>query len=241
VARGDARVRRRRRRRGAPLHGRHDPQPRRRLPEGLGRRGPARRRQGGALLRVDEAARVATVEWEYTFGEGAAYPTGYSKVFGDHDRLPTSNHLAVWWPGNNTAFRDGANAEILELTDDKAHVLEIDIYGETDVLSTMYKNWKIYAVERVYARPLVWAARCDGDELSAKTVNTYKESHLRNGTLEFLDATGAVVHTEAFQWGAFWRPTTVAAPPAAAVDAGAASLRVLNQHGQTSRALPISC
>ena len=30
-------------------------------------------------------------------------------------------------------------------------------------------------------------------------------------------------------------------PPAAAVDAGAASLRVLNQHGQTSRALPISC
>ena len=155
--------------------------------------------------------------------------------------LDSFDYLAVWWPGNNTAFRDGANAEILELTDDKAHVLEIDIYGETDVLSTMYKNWKIYAVERVYARPLLWDARCDGDKLSAKTVNTYKESHRRNGTLEFLDATGAVVASEAFQWDAFWSTTTVAAPPAAAVDAGAASLRVLNQHGQTSRALPISC
>ena len=198
------------------------------------------------LDKVDETAKTCRVVWDYVFGDGYAYDVGYAEVFGDHDLMPTANHMTNWWSANKSGV-DGIRSQILELTPNKEKALEIDLRDNDTLISYMTINWKIYSSERIYDRPLLWDATCEDDvndaenvAIAAKTVNTYKESHMREGTLELLDAAGSIVATRAMAWDPFWSPTTVTAALNTTA-AGAAKFRVVNQHGQRSRAIPLPC
>ena len=60
------------------------------------------------VMRLDEDARVAYMDWELKLEEQTC-------IYGDNDRLPTGNLLGCWWQSSTYAHDDAYDAKVVEL------------------------------------------------------------------------------------------------------------------------------
>ena len=189
-------------------------------------------------VKIDEDARTANVTFEYDVGT-------YSDIFGDHDRLPSANVLACYWPSETMAYADQYAAKIVEVdrdTSDLAFELKVvtkDMSEEScrDDVCRVMGGFFMYSVERFYDAPLVYDVVFDEKKgtLDLTTHNTYKQSTVYQGTAYAYDADGALQAKATFDFAAFWRPSYVSLSGVSS----SGTVVVENQHG-TSRTVAFS-
>ncbi|KAK7254566.1 voltage-gated potassium channel [Aureococcus anophagefferens] len=185
------------------------------------------------IVEIDEDARTAREVWEYIY---AAYPGGYSPMFGDNDQLPTGNVL--------TAETGEHDAHVVELTRDKATAFQLSVMGYGSSHSgrrSSQVGWKMYSVERFYDAPLIYNASCVGGDLSFVTHNSFKQNDEYSGTYVLrttqgvtpADDGGVDVTSGVVTWLPHWLATTVTGTyDAAGYDE--LELTVTNQYGDSA-------
>ena len=205
------------------------------------------------IVKVDEDAAVARIEWEYPIG-------ALAQIYGDADPVPSGNVLASYWRsryGNRTAD-DQEQCGVMEVTRGSKEIAwHLRVFGKAcpDAacgLEYYESGWTMYSVERFYeapvlpsvVRPRVGATirppSCDGGVLTFTAWNTFKVSSRRRGTFELLArATRRPLAAGDFSFEAHWRPTNVSVAWNTTIDAGASSvdaeLVVRNARGAAAR------
>jgi hypothetical protein len=153
---------------------------------------------------------VAEISFEKDLGS-------YTPHFGDNDRLPTGNQLAVHWP-STVDVDDQYDVRVLEVVRGSLDVAyELKVVGlACDSAEACDKGltdrWTSYSAERLYAAPLVWNATCADGALSFAAANAVKQPNKYRATYEVTER--PVKRTASvggdFEFAAYWRPAAVA-------------------------------
>ena len=192
------------------------------------------------VVKLDEANGNATVTFEYDTGT-------YSTVFGDNDKLPSTNMLGCWWPSSTYTSSDYANCKIQEIVRDTSDVaMELAVYNDVtceDDSCDVEEGWLMYSVERFYTKPLVYAVACaaaddDSATLSFTTLDTHKMGSKSSASYVVEDDAGATVATGTFDFDSHWVPTAVSVDVAGLKKAG--TLKITNQYTSV-RSISFDC
>ncbi|KAH8053209.1 voltage-gated potassium channel [Aureococcus anophagefferens] len=184
------------------------------------------------VVKLDEDGGNATVVFEYSTGT-------YSMVFGDNDKLPTTNMLGCWWPSSYYTSSDYANAKVVEVVRDTSDIaFELDIYNDVTCEADscdVEEGWLMYSVERFYTKPLVYGLACAaGDDdgaytLTATTMDTHKMASKSPGSYVVEDAKGATIASGTFDFDAHWNPTALSVD-VTGLTSGEGTLKVTNKY-----------
>ena len=200
---------------------------------------------------IDAEAGTATLVWSYAFVDaypGAdAYPSGYSEVFGDADRLPSGNVLGVWWPRHLSPSAGlSFDVQLAEVTPAKevAWSLEFANTGfyagacvddpDPGCERIIRTGWKVYSAERFYDAPLVSAAslakRDDGGAALAFAAHAgCKHSAPTAATWTLADAAGATRARGRFDFAPHFGETRVAVDLPTLADVAGLTLTVADE------------
>ena len=201
------------------------------------------------MVKIDEAANTATVEFEY--------PVERSQIYGDADRMPSGNILSCNWPWREEnvpyqwrAFeieRSDAEASANASVDGEAARLawQLEVMGAPDdPRNGTTMGWLAYSVERWYDAPLVYNVECTvaTGTLSFSAHDTFKQYNPKPGfvTISRNDTGEHVVAPTQFHFVPYWRETFVNVTSRALVDGVSYDVVVSNRFGQTT-AVSVTC
>jgi len=192
------------------------------------------------IVEIDPTANTAREVWEYIL-------PGYAEVFGDNDRLPSTNMLSCWWPRKITQDVGIFDEQIFEIVQDtkqivwslKINGVGCDFSKRDFCVRTPEIGWKVYSVERFYESPLVYNIKCSAGTLSFATQDIFKTNDAKQGFFALVigdKSSSTTLASGSFEFLPYWAQTTVSTTFNKALISGSTdvSVRVTNSYGKTS-------
>jgi len=193
------------------------------------------------IVEVDTEANTATLVWEYDMGY-------HSSVYGDNDRLPTTNLLGCGWPfePEDTSTFDAEIIEVVRETGELAWSTRV--YGngrrteyESSTGGGIY-GWVMYSVERMYESPIISSPSCTesstGATLSLTTFNNFKLSLTYAATYAVTttdsDGTSVELASGPFEFNAYWKPTELTIDLDGSCGSDGCTVTITNKIGDAS-------
>lgn len=194
------------------------------------------------IVKVDEEAMVAKIEWAYDIGF-------YTPHFGDCDKLATGNVLGVGFVGAEIDRKlPNFDMKIMEVTrEEQDLVWELTVTGDTEEeyeYGAFNFGWTAYSAERLYNKVLIYNVTCveyeagDGTvgTISFTTQNRFKQNYDSEATLTILDMSETEVGSASFNFLPFLMQTDVSIEVEVSQGpvCGAVRLKVENSFGNVN-------